>query len=245
MTLGLATPPLPLSSTWPMARTAATAEDARPHRLELVDTLRGFVLFGVPVVGLRGFSPLDFTGAAVSWPLLVLGALLAGLVFGHADALRQSVAHRRFWRRLLLASLATGLLLALHVPAGRFATGLPHAVAALAQGLFCIAAFVLLFQHAAWRRRLRKLTPLGRMAWSNGLVQMLVGLSLFYGVGPGLCPKFGVAGLAVACMAILALQAAASCWWLRRYRLGPLEWAWRSLVQGRMAPMRSKREGQV
>lgn len=25
----------------------------------------------------------------------------------------------------------------------------------------------------------------------------------------------------------------------------PLEWAWRSLVQGRMAPMRSKREGQV
>ena len=241
MTLGLATPSLPLASTWPIAGPAAIAQDARPRRLELVDALRGFALFGAPAVALRGFAPSDFAGAAVSWPLLVLAGLLAGLVFGHAQVLRQSVAHRRFWRWLLLTSLAAGWLLASQVPADRFTAGLLHATAAL----FCIAAFVLLFQRTAWRRRLRKLTPLGRMAWSNGVVQLLAGLSLFYGVGPGLCPKFGVAGMAIACMAILALQAAASCWWLRRYRPGPLEWAWRSLVRGRMAPMRSNREGRA
>lgn len=240
MTLGLATPPLSLSPARLLARPVAIADDARPRRRELVDALRGFALFGMPLVGWRGFAPIEFPGVAAWWPLFVLAGLLAGMALGRAQVLRQSVAHRRFWRRLLLASLATGLLLALHDPAGQSAPGPLRAMAVLAQLLFCVAAFVLLFQRAAWRGRLRKLAPLGRMAWSNGLVQALAGLSLFYGVGPGLCPKFGVAGLAVACMAILALQAAASCWWLRRYRLGPLEWAWQSL-----APTRWKREKQA
>ena len=198
---------------------------------------------------------------AIWWlPLFVLGRLLIGMALGRADVLRQSVAHRRFWRRLLAASFAATLVATVllmlrdqgaaegigawlrHDASGRIVTRLLREAAPLAQGLFYMAAFVLLFQRAAWRHWLRKLAPLGRMALSNYLVQTLAGLSLFYGVGLGIGPKFGLVGVALACVAIFALQAAASCWWLRRYRLGPVEWAWRSLVQGRMAPMRSQRE---
>ena len=35
-----------------------------------------------------------------------------------------------------------------------------------------------------------------------------------------------------------AVQIAASLWWLRRFRFGPLEWCWRSLTYWRRQPMR-------
>jgi uncharacterized protein len=33
--------------------------------------------------------------------------------------------------------------------------------------------------------------------------------------------------------AILAVQIPLGAWWLSRYRLGPVEWAWRRLTYGR------------
>jgi uncharacterized protein len=44
-----------------------------------------------------------------------------------------------------------------------------------------------------------------------------------------------VVGIAVA---VFAAQAVASAWWLRRFRYGPAEWAWRSLTYGRRQPFR-------
>jgi uncharacterized protein len=37
---------------------------------------------------------------------------------------------------------------------------------------------------------------------------------------------------------MFAVQAALSRWWLARYRLGPLEWVWRSVTYWRPQPMR-------
>jgi uncharacterized protein len=33
------------------------------------------------------------------------------------------------------------------------------------------------------------------------------------------------------------MQAAISAWWLGRYRYGPVEWLWRSLMYGSWQPM--------
>jgi uncharacterized protein len=197
---------------------------------------------------------------AVWWlPLFVFGRLLIGMAIGRAGVLQESVAHRRFWLRLLAVSLAVSLaatvllLLRDHDAvgalgpaggwlrggdAGKNATRLLRHTAPLAQGLFYMAAFVLLFQRPAWRHWLRKLAPVGRMALTHYLAQTLFGLGLFYGVGLGIGPRFGLVAVAVCSVALFALQAWFSCWWLARFRFGPAEWLWRSLVYGKPQPMR-------
>ncbi len=193
--------------------------------------------------------------AVWSLPLFVFGRLLIGMAIGRTRVLQESVAHRRFWVRLLRASFgvsvvasvllvlrdynSTGVVAAwLQDGAGLVATRLLREITPLAQGVFYMAGFVLLFQQAAWRHWLRKLAPMGRMALTNYLAQTLFGLGLFYGIGLGLGPQFGLVGVALAGLAIFGLQALFSCWWLGRFRFGPAEWVWRSLVYGKPQPMR-------
>jgi uncharacterized protein len=39
-------------------------------------------------------------------------------------------------------------------------------------------------------------------------------------------------------IAVFGVQVAASALWLARFRFGPAEWLWRSLVYGRREPLR-------
>jgi uncharacterized membrane protein YeiB len=207
-----------------------TSETVRPlpaspmgvARLSLPDALRGFGLFGVLMINLFGHLP----GHAVS-ALLVL--MVASLWLGRAAVLRESVAHRRFWQYLLRASLALGLIAA----AGASAAPVLRDVALLPLGAFLAASFVLLFQRAAWRRWLQKLAPTGRMALTNGVAQALFSLCLLHGTNLTFDPM----SLLLCGVAIFALQAASSCWWLARYSAGPAEWLCHSLVSRKPQPM--------
>jgi uncharacterized protein len=193
--------------------------------------------------------------AVWSLPLLVLGGLLIGMAIGRAGVLQESIVHRRFWIRMLRASVGTGVAAAVllvlrdHNGTGAVAewlregAGVPLArllqeAAPLAQGLFYMSAFVLLFRQAAWRHWLRRFAPMGRLALTNYIAQTLFGLGLFYGVGLGLGPQFGLVGVLLFGVAMFVLQALFSCWWLGRFRFGPAEWVWRSLAYGKAQPMR-------
>lgn len=184
--------------------------------------------------------------------LSVAGCMLIGAALGRSGVLRDPAAHARFWRRLLLA-LPVGLALSLALMLASYGR-LPWAegdgdgmrallrtlnrVAALVLGLGYMAAFVLLFGRRRWRRGLQPLVPVGRMALSNYLAQTVVGVGLFYGVGLGLGPRYGLVGVGVVWVLVFAAQIALSQWWLARYRFGPVEWAWRSATYGRWQPMR-------
>ena len=122
--------------------------------------------------------------------------------------------------------------------AGRNVLRLMRNATPLAMGLLYLAGFVLLFRRAAWARALGLLAPLGRMALTNYLAQTVIAVGLFYGVGLGIGPRFGLVGTLVFCVLILVAQIVASRWWLARYRFGPAEWAWRSLTYGQRQPMR-------
>ena len=81
------------------------------------------------------------------------------------------------------------------------------------------------------------LANVGRMAFTNYLMQSLICSAIFFGWGFG---QFGVlrrSQLVPIVLAIWAFQIAFSALWLRRFRFGPLEWAWRSLTYGRRQPM--------
>lgn len=107
-------------------------------------------------------------------------------------------------------------------------------VAALAASYVC--AVVLLFRRPDWNRTLGYLAPVGRMALTNYLGQSLVCIFIFYGFGLGWYGRVGpLAALAIS-VAVFAVQAAASAWWLRRFQYGPAEWAWRSLTYRRRQP---------
>jgi uncharacterized protein len=109
---------------------------------------------------------------------------------------------------------------------------------ALKLGLAYAAIFVLLFQRATWRRWLQLFAPVGRMALTNYITQTVVAIALFYGIGLGIGPRFGLVGVLVSGAIIFAVQIALSHWWLARFHFGPLEWLWRSLTYGQRPPMR-------
>ena len=79
--------------------------------------------------------------------------------------------------------------------------------------------------------------PLGRMAFTNYLAQSLIFGWIFYGYGLGLFGSIGAAKALVIGLAVYIAQVFFSTWWLGRYRYGPVEWLWRTLMYGALQPM--------
>ncbi len=82
------------------------------------------------------------------------------------------------------------------------------------------------------------LRPVGQMAFTNYLMQsFLVGL-FFYGVGFGYFGKLQRHEIYYVVAATWTLQIIWSHIWLRFFRFGPLEWAWRSLTYWKIQPFK-------
>jgi uncharacterized protein len=126
-----------------------------------------------------------------------------------------------------LAGQPGALLLRMVLRAGPLALGMAYA-----------AGFALLFLRPSFQRYLRPLAPVGRMALTNYLLQTGVCLSVFYGAGLGIGPRFGFVGILSAWILLFGAQLLFSRWWLSRYRFGPMEWLWRSLAYARMQPLK-------
>ena len=80
--------------------------------------------------------------------------------------------------------------------------------------------------------------PLGRMAFTNYLAQSVILGWIFYGYGLGLFGRLGITSALAIALAVYFVQVPFSAWWLGRYRYGPVEWLWRSLMYGAAQPMR-------
>lgn len=78
----------------------------------------------------------------------------------------------------------------------------------------------------------------GRMAISNYFFQSLICTAVFYGHGFGLFGKISRSGQFFIVLLIWALMIAASRLWLKYFRFGPLEWAWRSFYLQKRIPFR-------
>ena len=99
------------------------------------------------------------------------------------------------------------------------------------------ASIVGLTSVPAGQRMLAWAAPVGRMAFTNYLGQSLILGWIFYGYGFGLFGKLSVSTAFTIGVVVYAMQAAISAWWLGRYRYGPVEWLWRSLMYGSWQPM--------
>jgi uncharacterized protein len=86
----------------------------------------------------------------------------------------------------------------------------------------------------AWLRS--RLAAVGRLAFSNYILQSLICTTIFYGHGFGLFGEVERVGQIAIVAGIWLFQLLVSPLWLRRFRFGPLEWLWRSLTYGRRQP---------
>ncbi len=78
-----------------------------------------------------------------------------------------------------------------------------------------------------------RLAAFGRMALTNYLMQSLICLFIFTGIGFGLLGELRRSELYIVVLLIWAFQLWLSPWWLARYRYGPAEWLWRALTYGK------------
>jgi uncharacterized protein len=105
-------------------------------------------------------------------------------------------------------------------------------------GLAYGALLVLAFQTMRGARLLAPLAAAGRMALTTYLTQSVVSTFLFYSFGLRWFGRVGYTGMFTITVVLFSMQMAASAWWLKRYRFGPVEWLWRTLTYGRAPAMR-------
>ncbi len=72
--------------------------------------------------------------------------------------------------------------------------------------------------------------PVGKMALTNYIMQSTLSIVIFYGIGFGFAGKFGFTFLILYCIIFFAFQIIISSLWLRKFKMGPLEWVWRKLT---------------
>jgi len=78
----------------------------------------------------------------------------------------------------------------------------------------------------------------GQMAFTNYLMQSLIALFLFTGIGFALYGHLERYQLYLVVFAVWTFQIIFSHIWLHYYRFGPFEWLWRSLTYWKLQPMR-------
>jgi uncharacterized protein len=199
------------------------------------------------------FAPVFSAGLVFAYQPWLVGRVLLGQLAGALRWFdRDGADHLPVFRRMLFwgalagtAGLAVVVLQMLGFFRGlppsqlrRFLVGLTREMDYLGLAAAYLAAIVLLFQRARWRRVLSWLAPVGRMPLTVYLSQSLIMTCLLYGWGLGWNEVLTPAAYVGLSFAVFGLQMVACAWWLRRFRYGPLEWLWRTLVYMRRPPMR-------
>ena len=103
------------------------------------------------------------------------------------------------------------------------------------------AAVMALTQLSGTGRFLSLFGPIGRMAFTNYVLQSVIFGFIFFGYGLGQFGRMGAATGFVIGVAVYIAQMVLSKWWLRHYHFGPIEWLWRTLMYGAAQPMRKAR----
>ena len=180
------------------------------------------------------------------------GLMLIGMAFfkwGILTGLRS----KRFYATLIAAGIGIGLPLSAVGVYCNFKAGwsMKYSMFLGVQynywaSIFVSAAYIgilmLTIRSLPLRRITNVLASVGRMAFTNYLMQSVLCTLLFYGHGLGLYGRVERIWQPLIIVCVWALELAWSPLWLSRFRFGPVEWFWRSLTYGSLQPMRRERE---
>jgi uncharacterized protein len=189
----------------------------------------------------------------------ILALFLVGHLVGRGGWVADLPARRPALRRIASVGVGAGLLLNLPLLAsGPLGSDGPFAGAVATRPLLALAVTVAQFVGApvlaagylAAASLLflrvgapRPLAAVGRMALTGYLLQSLLALLAFAGLG--LYGRTSAAGSLLVVAAIWGVLLVGCPLWLRAFRFGPAEWLWRTLTYGRAQPFRQQRTTSV
>ena len=179
------------------------------------------------------------------------GLMLIGMALFKLEIL-SALRTAAFYNRMILFGLLIGLpLVALSVVQNAMANWDPlyalmgpgmlyNYFGSLGMAAAYIGIVMRLVQLGRLGALMARLSAVGRMAFTNYILQSIICTFVFYGFGLGLFGHVDRAGQLAIVVAIWLVQLALSPIWLNRYRFGPLEWLWRSLTYLQMQPMKKQ-----
>jgi uncharacterized protein len=174
-----------------------------------------------------------------------VGLFLFGVLAWRSGILRRASDHRHLLFGLAIGGVVFGAALAAAAE-GRTLFGWPplgrareviERLSGLLLAFGYAATVIALVSVAVGQRMLAWAAPVGRMAFTNYLCQSFILGWIFFGYGLGLFDRVSVATALAIGAVLCAVQVGVSAWWLGRYRYGPVEWLWRSLMYGTWQPM--------
>jgi len=179
----------------------------------------------------------------------VLGMFLLGFYAGRKMIYTQLVDYVSLFKKLRLWGFIIGIPACLANAYFEIdGKGIPNASGLLdtvsyAMGVvpLCLAYTSTLCLHwikVKGQSKWKVLAPMGRMALTNYLMQTVLCIILFYGMGFGLGGKIGPVIFIPIGIGLYALQVGWSHLWLRHFHYGPFEWIWRMLTYGRVLKLR-------
>lgn len=99
--------------------------------------------------------------------------------------------------------------------------------------LFYVAGITLLY----WNYRpklLQSWAAVGQMGLTTYLMQSVLGVAIFMGIGFGMMGKMGVTLSVIIGIVFYVFQTFFAVWWMSKFRYGFFEWFWRSLTEMKM-----------
>ncbi|MBN9145579.1 uncharacterized protein J2X73_003843 [Novosphingobium sp. 1748] len=237
----------------------AGADEAAQLKSALVDSMA--MMRGDVAQAHLGFMAMahDKLVHAPGWPFVMIFAsfgetlplMLIGMVL-YRIGFAQGLASRRVLWGVAALGVGLGLPMALGMAWWAWARHFPPVAmgelmanwAAPQHLLLALAYYALMLLAAPCLLRSwlgERLVAAGRMAFSNYILTSVALSVLFYRAG-----LFGRMGDAAQMLVVLAVWIAMLGWskpWLARFRQGPLEWLWRSLVERQALPFKRTAPG--
>lgn len=184
----------------------------------------------------------------------VLGMFLLGYVVGRSDFYKNIGQYKKLLYWIIGGGLVIGLpanyYLAHYMSwyngdyfslktKGLYQT-IAYAIGVAPLAMAYVAVFMLSFQTAAGKKILSLLAPVGKMAFSNYIMQSLVGNFVFLGAGLGYMGQIGPVYYTLFGVAFFIIQIILSTIWLKYFNYGPVEWLWRSATYKEWQSFRKK-----
>ena len=182
----------------------------------------------------------------------VVGMFLIGYVIGRTDFYKNIVQHKKLLYYLIGIGIVVGLpanyYLAYYMTwhdgdyYGLKTNGLYqtifYALGVVPLALLYVSVFMLSFQANTGRKILSVLAPVGKMAFSNYIMQSLIGNFVFLGAGLGYMGTVGPVYYTMFGILVFIGQIIISTIWLKYFNYGPLEWLWRSATYSKWQVMK-------
>lgn len=171
----------------------------------------------------------------------VLGLFLIGMYIGRRGIHATLSAHRQLLKRSATIALTMALPLSFVYawssmnghPLGHVVHSILYLLSVYPLGIGYMSALSLLYLSCPNAVLWTLLSCPGRMSLTTYLLQSVIGIVLFYGVGFGLGCSLGLWPTELVALAVFFFLTLFSSLWLRPFTYGPFEWLWRMFTHHR------------